>query len=119
VTLTRRDTLERVKAPLDEIELKVEELMNAISANLRERSERMMRELITDAESFEDIRKILNERKIARVEWCGDIDCAEEIKESIGGEIRGERYDVAEIPKGTCVVCGRQARSVVYVARAY
>lgn len=119
VTLTRRDTLERVKVSLDELESKVEELMDAISASLRERSERMMRELVVDAEAFEDIRKILNERKIARVEWCGELECAEEIKEGIGGEIRGERYDIAEIPKGACVVCGRPARSVVYVARAY
>lgn len=119
LTLTRRDTLERVKISVEELEEKVEELMNSIAANLREKSERMMRQLISDAGSPEEVKKILDERRIARIEWCGDVECAEKLKEKAGGEIRGERYDIAERPRNPCIVCGREAKKVVYVARAY
>jgi len=119
VTIARRDTLERIKVRLDELESKVEELMNSIASNLRERSIRMMMGLIGDAKSIDEVKKLLKERRIARIEWCGNVECAEKLKEEAGGEIRGERYDIAERPKNSCIVCGREAKKVVYVARAY
>ncbi|MCD6592030.1 MAG: proline--tRNA ligase [Thaumarchaeota archaeon] len=118
-TVARRDTLERIKVSFNELGDKIEELMKSIEANLLERSQRMMMSLISDAGSIEEVKKILKERRIARIEWCGDIECAERLKEEAGGEVRGERYDIAETPSGPCIVCGRDARFVVYVARAY
>ncbi|OYT67902.1 MAG: proline--tRNA ligase [Candidatus Wolframiiraptor sp. EX4484-121] len=118
-TLARRDTLERVKVRLDELESKVEELMESIASNLRERSMRIMMGLIGDAKNVDEVKSLLRERRIARIEWCGSVECAERLKEEAGGEIRGERYDIAERPRDSCIVCGRAAKKVVYVARAY
>ncbi len=118
-TLARRDTLERVKVPLEELAGKVDELMRDIELNLLERSRRMMLSVISDAGNIEEIKRLLKERRIARINWCGSIECAEKLKDEVGGEVRGERYDVAEKPFGPCAVCGGEARSVVYVARSY
>jgi len=119
VTLARRDTLERVKASLDELVGKVDELMRAIESNLLEKSRRIMLSVISDASSIEEIKKLLKERRIARINWCGNVDCAEKLKDEVGGEVRGERYDIVEKPFGPCAVCGGEAKSVVYVARSY
>lgn len=119
VTVARRDTLGRTTVRLDDVINRVAELMDAIASNLLEKSWRIMRSLISNAKSVEDVKKILKNKRIARVEWCGKIECAEKLKEEVKGEIRGERYDIAEIPEGNCVVCGEKAKSVVYVARAY
>jgi len=119
VTIARRDTLERIKVALDDLMPKMDELMKAIEDNLLEKSQRMMMSLISDAKTVEEVKKLLRNRRIARIEWCGSVDCAEKLKEEAKGEIRGERYDIAEKPTGACVVCGREAKSVVYVARAY
>ena len=45
--------------------------------------------------------------------------CADEIKDRTGGEIRGTRIDTEERPDGVCVVCGKPATEVVYIARSY
>ncbi|MCD6535531.1 MAG: proline--tRNA ligase [Thaumarchaeota archaeon] len=119
VTISRRDTLERTKVQLDELANKVAELMDAIASNLLERSRRMMMSLISDAKDIDEIKRILKDRRIARVEWCGKIECAEKLRDEVKGEIRGERYDIAEMPEGNCVICGEKAKYVVYVARAY
>ncbi len=118
-TVARRDTLERVKVSFKELVDRVDELMKSIESSLLERSQRIMMSLISDARSIEEVKKILKERRIARIEWCGETGCAERLKEEVGGEVRGERYDIAEPPTNSCIVCGKQARSVVYVARAY
>jgi len=119
VTLFRRDTLERVEVDLESLEAQVEELMRKIFTSLRERSSRMMERLIVEAQTPDEVKKALSERKIARIEWCGKEDCAIKLKEYAGGEIRGSRFDVAEVPQKSCIVCGERAQEVVYVAKAY
>ena len=104
---------------MDEARDYVRELMARIDANLLEKTRRMMEEMIGNAESLEEARGLINNRRIARIEWCGKLECAELIKESVGGEIRGTRYDIAELPKGNCIACQQPAKEVVYVARAY
>ena len=51
--------------------------------------------------------------------FCGTEECAEQIKEATGAKIRGtsleEKFEVAD----SCAWCGKQAKEVVYVARAY
>ncbi|MEM2015981.1 MAG: proline--tRNA ligase [Nitrososphaerota archaeon] len=119
VTLTRRDTLERIQCSRLNLSREVERLMESIIQNLREKSERMLRKLIIDAGTMEEASKAIDNKCIARVAWCGSIECAQKIKETVGGEIRGERYDIAEHPNGPCIACGNSAKTVVYLARAY
>ncbi|MDJ0270609.1 MAG: proline--tRNA ligase [Aigarchaeota archaeon] len=119
VTVFRRDTLERSVVPLKEVGEYVEQLLEKIDANLAMKSRRMMEEMIGDAKTLNEAKTLIANRRIARVEWCGKLECAEVIKENVGGEIRGSRYDIVEIPKNGCIACQQQAKEVVYVARAY
>jgi len=119
VTLTRRDTLERTQCSRFDVSGEVERLMENLMQNLRERSERMLYQLIIDAKTMEEASKAIDNKCIARIAWCGSIDCAERIKENVGGEVRGERYDIAEHPDRPCIACGQTAKTIVYVARAY
>jgi len=119
VTLFRRDTLERTEVDLNDIETRVEELMTKIFTSLKERSARIMEQMVVDAYSPDEVKKVLSERKIARIEWCGKEECALKLKENAGGEIRGSRFDIVEVPQRNCIVCGEKAQEVVYVAKAY
>jgi len=119
VTVFRRDTMEKRVTTLEEVNDYVKKLLDEIDRNLAERSRRMLEAMIGDAQTLSDAKQLISSRRIARVEWCGRLECAEVIKENVGGEIRGSRYDIVEIPKGGCVACQQPAKEVVYVARAY
>ena len=118
-TLVRRDTLERVTVPLDEVVQRIRGLFEEIMENLEERSRKVLEEAVMEAVGLEDLRRGMEERKIVRVNWCGDEDCALRMKEEVGGEIRGYRFDMEEEPKGPCIICGETAKKVVYVSRTY
>jgi len=118
-TVFRRDTYEKTAVSLDELNNYVIELLEKIDKNLAERSKRMMEEMIGEAKNLKEAKQLIANRRIAKIEWCGKIECAEVIKENVGGEIRGSRYDIAEIPKGNCIACQQPAKETVYVARAY
>ncbi|MEN2974944.1 MAG: proline--tRNA ligase [Candidatus Caldarchaeales archaeon] len=119
VTLTRRDTLERIQCKKSEIVREISRLMDDISQNIREKSRRMLYQLVVDAGGLDEAARIIDNKGIVRAAWCGSIECAQKIKEHVGGEIRGERYDVAEHPDKPCISCGQTARTVIYIARAY
>ncbi|MEM4352790.1 MAG: hypothetical protein QXV68_04130, partial [Candidatus Caldarchaeum sp.] len=87
--------------------------------NLAEKSWRIMRQMVSDASTVEEVKKLISERRVARIGWCGSTDCAMALKEAAGGELRGSKFEEAEAPSGGCVVCQRPAVEVVYYARAY
>lgn len=119
VTLSERTTLKRSTVAFDETVSAIERLFQKITTELAERSRLTLKEMTVDAKETETLKKAIKERKIARICWCEDESCAEKIKEETGGEIRGHRVDTEEKPESPCIVCGKKAEKVVYVARAY
>ncbi|MEM4281826.1 MAG: proline--tRNA ligase [Candidatus Caldarchaeum sp.] len=119
VTVFRRDTLEKNSVDVAGLEPYLVKLLDEIDRNLSDKSWRIMRQMISDASTVEEVKKIISERRIARVAWCGRTECAMRLKEAAGGELRGSRFDEVEVPTGGCIVCQQPAQEVVYYARAY
>jgi len=72
-----------------------------------------------EATTVSELKRAIRNRKVARTSWCGDVACAEKIKEESGGEIRGHRFDLEEEPEKPCLVCDGEPEKVIYVSRAY
>ncbi|MCS7110526.1 MAG: proline--tRNA ligase [Candidatus Caldarchaeum sp.] len=118
-TVFRRDTLEKILVSVDELETTVANMLEAVDRNLGEKSWRVLRQMIVDASTVDDVKKAISERLIARIAWCGSEECAAKLKEEAGGELRGTKFDEIEVPHGPCIVCSRPASEVAYFARAY
>ncbi|MEM2560309.1 MAG: proline--tRNA ligase [Candidatus Bathyarchaeia archaeon] len=119
VTIVDRVSFERRVIDSKEVIKTIKSIFNEVIISLTERSERKLKELIVDASDKSTLSKAIEGRKIARVPWCERVECAEKIKEISGGEVRGHRIDVEEKPEKPCIICGGEAKKVIYVARAY
>jgi len=119
VTLSRRDTLERSTVPFDQIVPAIHSLFSKIMENLSERSRKVLEDTIVQVGDIKALRRAIRQRKIAQINWCENEECAEKIKEGGGGEVRGHRFNTQEKPTSTCLICGKEAKKQVYVARAY
>jgi prolyl-tRNA synthetase len=119
VTISERVSLKRSSVDFDKTVSAVTEIFGSLTENLQKKSRLALEEMTADVRDMGSLKKAIDDRKIARVCWCGDVGCAETIKEKSGGEIRGHRFDVEEKPDLDCVVCGGKAEKVVYVAKAY
>ncbi len=121
--LFRRDSMEREIIDVADLKKKVTGIGKDIDKNLREEAESKFDGLVVDADSFGTIEDALDKGKIARIPFCTTemegLPCDEEIKDRTGGEVRGTRIDVEDKPEGVCVVCGKVATEVVYIARSY
>ncbi len=117
--LARRDTGERVSVKVEGLVESVSETLGRIFDNLRERSRRTLRDLVVTVRSLEEGAKAVSEGKICRVSWCGSEECALQMRQQMGGEVRGYRFDIEETGGDPCVYCGSTGRTYLYIARAY
>ncbi len=118
-TMVPRDTGE--KREVRDVSDVVRELED-IQRRLLERARKRLNSAFEDAETLEDVKRIVESKKVARAGWCGSEECEVKIKEETSAEIRGYKFPEPEQPEGKtarCVVCGRKALRVVYIAKSY
>ena len=117
--IVRRDTREKVIAPIAELAQKVAEILEQMQKDMLERA-RTHREAHTytaiTKEEFKDIAD--NKPGFIRAMWCGCQECEDVIKEEIGVTSRCMPFEQEKIAE-TCVYCGKPASKLVYWGKAY
>lgn len=120
VMVVRRDTGDKTSVPRTELKEHIEGLMDDIFNNLKKRADETLAGMLTEAQNFEELTKIMEgDQGVVAVNWCGEVSCADNIKNNLSAGILGERYDIEEEPTGPCVVCESQGQHRVYVASSY
>lgn len=118
--LVRRDTGEKTTVTVSELAQKSQEILEAVSAALLQRAQKLLKESVRDAENLAHLDEIFEVfQGFARVNWCGSDACNERIKDHSRGEIRGTKHGITEQSFGHCIVCGNADVQVVYVSQAY
>jgi prolyl-tRNA synthetase len=119
LTLVRRDTGEKSSADFKDLINIVQGLFHEIFESIKSKSWKKLYTELVDASNLDELRAYIEERKIVRINWCGDPHCAFELKDQVAGEIRGTLWDDVEIPNGSCIVCGDAPKYIAYVSRTY
>ncbi len=71
------------------------------------------------AETYAEFKKIIEQKAgYVQMMWCGDQACEEQIKADTTATSRCMPFDQTPIGK-TCPVCGKEAKYLVYYAKAY
>ncbi len=117
--IVRRDTREKITAPIAELAQKVREVLETMQKDMLERA-RAHREAHTytavTKEEFADIAN--NKPGFIKAMWCGDQACEDAIKEELSVTSRCIPFEQEEL-SGTCVCCGKPAKKMVYWGKAY
>ncbi|MBY6960007.1 proline--tRNA ligase [Clostridium botulinum] len=117
--LVRRDNREKTIVSLDEIEIKVQGMLDIIHNSMLEEAKKTRDEktyVATNMEEFEDT--IENKPGFIKAMWCGDKACEDKIREVTGATSRCMPFE-QEVVSDTCVCCGKKAKNLVYWGRAY
>ncbi|MCD6242792.1 proline--tRNA ligase [Candidatus Bathyarchaeota archaeon] len=119
VTLARRDTFERTTAKEEEVVQAVRKMLEEIQANLYKRAKEFLESHITTVKNYEEFKEALkNKGGFIKACWCSSSTCEKKIKEETGATIRLIPFEKEE-PFSNCIYCGREAKEVVYFAKAY
>lgn len=115
----RRDTLEKEKMSLDNIEKQITSLLDDIHENLYKKAEDNLKEKCHIAKDYETIRDVMeNNKGFVKMMWCGSEECENKMKEDFAATIRCIPFKQEQV-SDVCVVCGEKAKHMVYTAKAY
>ena len=117
--LVRRDTLEKIEVPLNEVESKVQELLEEIQNNMFQMCLERMREKTTTAQNMDEFKHNLEANQgLIKSMWCGSSECEEKIHEETGAKSRCLPF-AQENLGNKCVYCGKPASKMVIWGRQY
>ena len=118
--LVRRDNREKAFVSLDELEVKIPELLDAVHDGLYQRALENLHEKTFVAHNHEEFLDIAaNKPGFIKAMWCGDSACEDKLKEETGGVksrcIPFEEEHISDV----CVCCGKPAKHMLYWGRQY
>lgn len=120
VTVVRRDTLEKFTMPIQGIGENLVKLMADIHQTMYDMALEHRKAHTTHAENFGDFMDGVK-KGFVKAPWCADPDCEMEIKCVTGASTRCKPMDedTTVKPGCKCVFCNREAKTMMYFARAY
>ncbi|WP_378186922.1 proline--tRNA ligase [Aquimarina sp. W85] len=119
VELARRDTLSKEFLNQDEIENKVPLILDAIQHNLHQRATQYRDEHITEVNSYEEFKEVLEGKGgFLSAHWDGSAETEQKIKEETKATIRCIPFNAIE-ESGICVYSGKPSNQRVLFAKAY
>lgn len=102
---------------------KIKEMGKEYDERIKNKANSFLKGKIVDCKNLEEIRKSVDNKKIARINFCSinksGEKCAEKIEKETGSSIRGIRADKNEKTNGNCVICKKKALTITYAARSY
>ncbi len=123
VTIVRRADGEKLMVKREEL---VEEVKRQIEKNdekIKERSTRYHK--IYEAKTLEEVKELIPKKGFIKAPFCSIDDdgeeCAEKLQEMTALKVRGIPLDGEEKPgeNDKCIICGRKATKIVYLAKSY
>ena len=117
--VVRRDTQEKIDVSLDEINEKLNEILEQIQENMFNMCKENNIARTTIAKDMEEFKKNLAENQgYVKAMWCGSAECEDKIHEITGAKSRCIPFK-QEIISDTCVCCGKKTNKLVYWGRQY
>jgi prolyl-tRNA synthetase len=115
----RRDTREKILAPICDLKARIPELLDSIHNNLIDKAAALRDEKTYTALNLSEFERIINKTPgFIKAMWCGDRECEDAIKEKTGATSRCMPFDGQPI-SDKCVCCGKDAKKLVFWGKAY
>ncbi len=119
VMVARRDTQEKEAMPMDGLTNSITTLLDTIHNAMLDKARNHRDDNTYHVEDFEGFREKMKENPgFAKAMWCGENSCEENIKTETAATIRCIPFDQEDLGD-KCHFCGREAKHMVYVAKAY
>ena len=115
----RRDNSEKITIPLNEIETKLNEILENIQTDMFNNCKKIRENKTTIATNMDEFIKNINENQgYVKAMWCGNEECETKIKELTGAHSRCIPFNQEQI-SNKCVCCGKEAKHFVVWGRQY
>ena len=117
--VVRRDNSEKIEVSLDELNEKLETILEDIQKSMYDACVKRVNEKTTIAHNLEEFEENLkNNQGYVKTMWCGDAECEEKIHELTGAKSRCIPFEQENLGD-KCVCCGKPAKTMGVWGRQY
>ncbi|MBT4334350.1 proline--tRNA ligase [archaeon] len=117
VVLVRRDTNEKKFVKMSDLDKEISSTLTDIQNNLFDKAKLFLDNSIGEADSISNLKKLVNDKKIGKVNWCGSVECEGNIKEKTGAKSLNSEFN--KVGKGKCFACESNSKFVTYFGKSY
>lgn len=123
VVIVRRVDREKIQVPWEKLEEEIPKQLEINDEKIRENAKKYWK--VHRAKSFEEVEELMKKGGFIKAPFCGigkeSEKCAEELQERTTLKVRGIPLEGEEKPeKGEkCIICGKPARYIVWLAKVY
>lgn len=118
LTLSIRNTKKRISIEDKNLVSEIKKNLDNMQKEMLEKSAKRLKDNIEETENSEEIAKIVNSGKIAKIYWCEDGKCFDKIK-SLGEGLDLFGSDIGKHKEAKCVICGKKTTNMAYVGNSY
>ena len=120
VVVVRRDNREKIVVSLDEIAVKLREILEQEQQDMYNRANEFLQNHIDTAVTMDEmVEKFKATRGFVKAWWCGDPECECEVKYATGGAATRCLIEDEEMISDKCIWCGKPAKHMVYWGKSY
>lgn len=117
--IVRRDTREKTVVSIDELDVKVKEILDTMQVEMLERARKHRDSHTYVATDYEEFKQtVANKPGFVKAMWCGNEECENKIKEDTTATSRCMPFNQEKL-SDVCVCCGKPATKMVYWGKAY
>ncbi|MCK5613285.1 proline--tRNA ligase [Candidatus Pacearchaeota archaeon] len=117
IIMARRDTSEKQDVKIKDIEKTIEETLELMQKEMFKKAKKELKSKIIKTTDIKELKKIVNDKKIALTPFCGKINCEEKIKDETGASSRCFVDD--KETKEKCIKCGKEKAKWIYFSKSY
>ncbi|MBQ1504713.1 MAG: proline--tRNA ligase, partial [Oscillospiraceae bacterium] len=121
VVLVRRDTGEKIPAPIDGIAETITKMLADIHDSMYARAKEHLEKHVTTVKTYDEFKNAAeNKPGFIKAHWCGCQECEDAVKEDTTATLRCIPFEGGEPEEGAvCVYCGKPAKYNAYWGKAY
>ncbi len=119
VTLARRDTLKKQQIKLKDIKKQVPLILEEIQKNIFEKSKKIFESKIEKTSSLEELKKIIENKKVGIIPLCKNEKCEEMLKYETKGAKAVFISEKDKVKNEKCIICKKQADYFIYAGKTY
>ena len=114
-----RHSHEKIVVRLEDVADVIPTLMKRIHEEMYQKAVKHVSESTRVATDYETLKQIIATKNgYVKMMWCEDVACENKIKEDTTATMRCLPFEQEQLHE-KCCVCGRPAKVMVYVAKAY
>ena len=118
VVLAKRYNKEKLDLSFDEINEKIESVLDDIQKQMFVAAKKILEKMIRDVSNYDEFKSELEKGGFIQSPWCGKEECESKIKEETSAEIRVIPFE-SENSSKKCVYCNEQSVFIPIFARGY